>query len=167
MLIPVVQTERLCVRKYARHERLLLWSSLWSIQRPTYSWLSLWLHSDMLPSPVKHNIRTGQIWVNYFGTCILKLILYNLYLLCESSVWLEERMNFAVLTELLTVNPAVGKLPQKSHMTETLVAILPTPLIGSSTNLILAVVPCEVTTSHEYAPHTCSLWTPVFLALTH
>lgn len=46
-----------------------------------------------------------------------------LHLLCQSSVWLEERMNFAVLAALLTVNPAIDKLPQKAHITKTLVAI--------------------------------------------
>lgn len=44
---------------------------------------------------------------------------------------------------------------------------LATFLRGSSTNVTVAIVPCQETTSHECALHICSLWTPVVLALTH
>lgn len=74
-LTPVVQTEKLCVCRYARCAPLHLWSSLRSTQRPTYSWSSLWSSSDKLPSPAKTKTRRGQqVRWNHFDMCVLKHI---------------------------------------------------------------------------------------------
>lgn len=39
---------------------------------------------------------------------------FSVYLLSQSPVWLEERMNLGVLTKLLPMNPAISKLSERN-----------------------------------------------------